>query len=719
MVNISDLNVNQKEAVLTNDRYVRIIAGAGSGKTRVLVMRIAHLINDRNVFPNKILAITFTNKAANEMKERIRKTLNDENISCWISTIHSLCVRILREDISSLGYPRNFTVMDSDDQRTVLKEAYKIIGLDSQKYSYGSMLDYISNNKSAEISVDRAIELSNGFKGDLDKAKVYEYYIQRQKEMYALDFDDLLLFTVRLFKKYPDILRKWMKRFNYIHVDEFQDIDKVQYELIGLLTGYENELYVVGDPDQTIYTWRGADVNIIMNFEKDFKPCHTIILNENYRSTSNILNGANSVIKNNTQRVEKDLFTNRINNEKITHNSLSSDEAEARWIAEEIRSKVKSGKKYKDFAILYRSNYLSRSIEKGLLEEKIPYVIFGGVRFYDRAEIKDALSYMRLVCNSDDLSFNRIINKPKRGIGAKTIETILNKAREENLTMYETIKRFKLFSKKTQSEIDNFVNLIEKMREKMNLLEIDKFLEFIIDESGYRNMLEEEKEVERIENLKELISDVNSFKVEYPESDVNEYLQMVSLYGDKEENKNGEYVSLMTVHASKGLEFDTVFVCGLSDGVFPSERSMAEGRKGVEEERRIAYVAFTRAQNKLYLSDSSGFSYVLSKARVTSRFINEIDEDFIEHLEAPRNDIRQVSFYDSTTNEVSYSPIKSQIVNKAIKIKKGDKVKHKLFGEGIVIKIEASIAHIAFKHPHNIKKIAANHPSIEKINLLS
>lgn len=315
MVNISDLNVNQKEAVLTNDRYVRIIAGAGSGKTRVLVMRIAHLINDRNVFPNKILAITFTNKAANEMKERIRKTLNDENISCWISTIHSLCVRILREDISSLGYPRNFTVMDSDDQRTVLKEAYKIIGLDSQKYSYGSMLDYISNNKSAEISVDRAIELSNGFKGDLDKAKVYEYYIQRQKEMYALDFDDLLLFTVRLFKKYPDILRKWMKRFNYIHVDEFQDIDKVQYELIGLLTGYENELYVVGDPDQTIYTWRGADVNIIMNFEKDFKPCHTIILNENYRSTSNILNGANSVIKNNTQRVEKDLFTNRINNE--------------------------------------------------------------------------------------------------------------------------------------------------------------------------------------------------------------------------------------------------------------------------------------------------------------------------------------------------------------------------------------------------------------------
>ncbi len=720
MINIGDLNENQKEAVLTEQKYVRIIAGAGSGKTRVLVMRIAHLINDRNVYPNKILAITFTNKAANEMKERIRKTLNDENITCWISTIHSLCVRILREDILSLGYPRNFTVMDADDQRAILKEAYKLIGIDTQTYSYGLILDYIANNKCADISVDRAIELSGGFKGEINKARVYEYYCQRQKEMYALDFDDLLLYTVRMFKKFPDILRKWMNRFNYIHVDEFQDIDKIQYELIGLLTGYENDLYVVGDPDQTIYTWRGADVNIIMNFEKDFKPCHTIILNENYRSTANILNGANSVIKNNKNRIEKDLYTNRINNEKITHHSLSSDDSEARWIAETIKEAKNKGKAYRDFAILYRSNYLSRSIEKGLLEEKIPYVIYGGVKFYDRSEIKDALSYIRLVCNGDDLAFNRIINKPRRGIGAKTLETILEKSREEKISMYETVKTFKMFSKKVQSSLDNFISLMERIKEKKDVLSLDKYLEFIIEETGYKAMLEEDKEIERIENLKELISDVKGFTEEYPESDAEEYLQMVSLYGDKENNDTNEYVSLMTVHASKGLEFDTVFVCGLSDGIFPSERSMAEGRKGVEEERRIAYVAFTRARNKLYLSDASGFSYVLSKARVTSRFVDEIEDDFIEHLKVRNDNVRQVRFYDGDDDhEASYAPVKFQASSGAIKIKKGDKVRHKMFGEGIVIKIEGSIAHIAFKHPHNIKKIAANHASIEKINMLS
>ncbi len=720
MVNISDLNDNQRHAVLTDAKYVRIIAGAGSGKTRVLVMRIAHLINEKNVFPNKILAITFTNKAANEMKERIKQILNDDNLSCWISTIHSLCVRILREDITSLGFPRNFTVMDSDDQRAILKEAYKEIGIDISSYSYGSMLDYISNNKCAEITVDRALELCGGFRGEENKAKVYEYYERRRKEVYGLDFDDLLLYTVRMFKRFPDILKKWMNRFNYIHVDEFQDIDKIQYELIGLLTGYDNDLYVVGDPDQTIYTWRGADVNIIMNFEKDFKPCETIILNENYRSVANILNGANSLIKNNKQRIEKDLFTNKTRDEKIVHYSASSDEAEARWIAEKIKSEKQLGKSYRDFAILYRSNYLSRSIEKGLLEEKIPYVIYGGVKFYDRSEIKDALSYMRLVSNGDDLAFNRIINVPRRGVGAKSLDTILQKAQEENITMYEAVKNFKMFSSKTQNSIDGFVRLIEDIREKAKVLEIDKLLEYIIDQSGYRSMLEEEKEVERIENLKELINDVRSFKEEYPESSMEEYLQLVSLYGDKEEDNKGEYVALMTVHASKGLEFENVFVCGLSDGIFPSERSIADGRKGVEEERRIAYVAFTRAKSKLYLTDASGFSYVLSKARVTSRFVDEIDENYIEKVEVSSNNIRQVKFYDSSDDSGStYVPIKFQAQPKAVKIKKGDKVSHKIFGEGIVVKIEGSVAHIAFKHPHGVKKIAANHPSIKKINMLS
>ncbi|NLC96387.1 MAG: UvrD-helicase domain-containing protein [Erysipelotrichaceae bacterium] len=710
MIDLNKLNKNQKEAVLSDSQYVRIIAGAGSGKTRVLVTRIAHLINDLNVYPNKILAITFTNKAANEMKDRIRRILKDENTSSWISTIHSLCVRILREDILSMGYPRNFTVMDSDDQRVILKEAYKEIGVTTQNYSYSSMLDYISNNKSAYISYDRALVLAGGFFNEENKAKVYEYYVKRQNDMYALDFDDLLLVTVKMFKKYTEILNKWQNRFSHIHVDEFQDIDNIQYELISLLAGVNNHLYVVGDPDQTIYTWRGADVNIIMNFEKDFKPCHTIILNENYRSTKNILSGANSLIKNNKYRVEKDLYTNKVNDEMITFYSAPSEEYEASWIAQKISDDYEKGKNYKNFAILYRSNYLSRSIEKGLLDKHIPYVIYGGTKFYDRAEIKDALSYLRMISNEDDLSFNRIINKPKRGIGNKTLEKILERSKVLNLNMYQTIKKEKLFSGKLQKTLDDFVSKIERWKSLINENNVYELLDLIIDESGYRIMLENDKEIERLENLKELINDIRSFSIENPESSLDEYLQMVSLYGDKDDDNKIDYVSLMTVHASKGLEFDTVFVCGLSDGVFPSERSMADGRKGVEEERRIAYVAFTRAMNKLYLTSSSGFSYVLSKSRVPSRFIDEIGEEFIENVNQPKND---VSVKTILNTDVSIDNVKSE------KYKKGDQVYHKLFKEGIVIRVQSGIVEIAFKHPYGVKKLAEGHPSFSKVKTLS
>lgn len=709
MIDLNSLNKNQKEAVLSDSQYVRIIAGAGSGKTRVLVTRIAHLIKDIGVYPNKILAITFTNKAANEMKDRIRKILEDKSSASWISTIHSLCVRILREDILSMGYPRNFTVMDSDDQRVILKAAYKEIGITVQTYSYASILDYISNNKVAQITPARAYELAGGFLGEENKAKIYEYYVNRQNEMYALDFDDLLLVTVKMFKKYPEILYKWQNRFSHIHVDEFQDIDKIQYELIAQLTGVNNHLYVVGDPDQTIYTWRGADVNIIMNFEKDFKPCHTIILNENYRSTENILSGANSLIKNNKYRVEKDLFTNKVDDEKITFYSAPSEEYEARWIAQKISEEYRSGKDYKNFAILYRSNYLSRSIEKGLLDEHIPYVIYGGIKFYDRAEIKDALCYLRMLSNGDDLAFQRIINKPRRGIGNKSIDTIMDKARSLNTTMYKTIKSHKLFSGKAQKSLDNFVAKVERWKSMVESVSIYDLLELIIDESGYRIMLEEDREIEKIENLKELINDIRSFSIENPESTLDEYLQMVSLYGDKDDENKLDYVSLMTVHASKGLEFDTVFVCGLSDGVFPSERSMADGRKGVEEERRIAYVAFTRAMNKLYLTSSSGFSYVLSKARVPSRFIDEIGEDYIENV----NRVEPVAVRTIMNTEVTIENVKNE------KYKKGDKVSHKLFGEGIVIKAQSGVVEIAFKHPYGIKKLAEGHPSFTKVKVLS
>ena len=493
MIDVSTLNENQKEAVLSDDDYLRIIAGAGSGKTRVLTMRIAHLIMDEDVWANKILAITFTNKAANEMKERIRRMLEKDTRTPWISTIHSLCVRILREDIGTMGYPRNFTIMDAEDQKSVIKAAYKEKNIDSQTISYGAMLDYISANKAENVDVKYAYELAGSYREDKLKAEVYEYYLNRQKELYALDFDDLILWTVRMFSRYPDVLEKWQRRFAYILVDEFQDIDKTQYRLIRQLTGPYNSLYVVGDPDQTIYTWRGADVNIIMNFMKDYPDAKTIVLNENYRSTEAILNGANSVIKNNRNRVEKELYTNRHSEERITHYAAAADEYQAAWIAGEISRLHREGKAYHDIAILYRSNYLSRSLEKAMIEHRIPYIIYGGIRFYERQEVKDALCYLRMAASADDLALQRILNKPKRGIGNKTMDTLAQAARDRGISMYEVLKDNDLFSGKTKTTLERFTAMTEGWRKKAaeGTMPVYELFESIIEDSGYKAMLEE------------------------------------------------------------------------------------------------------------------------------------------------------------------------------------------------------------------------------------
>ena len=735
MVQISDLNANQIEAVLDDSKYLRIVAGAGSGKTRVLTLRIVHLIEEENVYPNKILAITFTNKAANEMKERIRQMLQNEVTQPWISTIHSLCVRILREDITCMGWPKNFTVLDADDQKTILKEAYKQIQIDANTYPFGSMLDYISNNKGAEISVDRAFELAGDFSGDKTKAEVYKYYVKRQNDMYALDFDDLILWVVRMFKTYSEVLTKWQNRFSYIHVDEFQDIDKIQYKLIKQLTGPFNHLYVVGDPDQTIYSWRGADVNIIMNFEKDFKGVKTIMLNENYRSTSCILNGANSVIRNNKNRLDKELFTSRTSNEKITHFASASDEYEAAYVANKISELHREGKAYKDIAVLYRSNYLSRSIEKALLDRRIPYIIYGGLRFYDRQEVKDALCYLRLVVIGDDLALQRVINKPKRGIGNKTMELIADTARNENKTMLEVLETENIFSGKAKVTLNDFVNKVNRWKKMAESKKIETFalFETILDESGYKAMLEEDHETDRLENLKELIDDIKEFTENYPDSSLDEYLQQVSLYGDREETMSGDYIQLMTVHAAKGLEFDTVFVTDMNDGIFPNERAMNEGSRGVEEERRLAYVAFTRAKNKLYLTEAGGFSFILQRARQTSRFIKEIDDEYIENTgvgneehDAFRNrqtlygQRRENTFYEREEKRELYSfsekgeveSIKREVSSSGYKT--GDHLTHVKFGEGVVISCKGGIVEIAFPYPYGVKKIAAGHPSLKK-----
>lgn len=710
MVSYSSLNDKQKEAVIDDSKHLRIIAGAGSGKTRVLTMRIAYLIEQKHVNPKNVLAITFTNKAANEMKNRISEMLGEAGDGAFISTIHSLCVRILKEEIGVFGYPKNFTIVDGDDQKTILKEAYKEFNIDKKDLSYGSALDYIANCKYEELSYEKAMDQAYGEKKLVDKANVYKYYDERLKSLYALDFDDLILFTVRLFKLHKDILKKWSSKFIYIHVDEFQDIDKTQYELIKLLSSCHDNVYVVGDPDQTIYTWRGADVNIIVNFDKDFKNTKTIILNQNYRSTNNILEGANSLIKYNKSRVPKDLFSENGDGDKIVHKTLPDETSEAYYIVSCIQSLLKQGYEYNDIAILYRSNYLSREVEKVFIENRIPYVIYGGIRFYERMEVKDILSYLRLIVTGDDLAFQRVINQPKRGIGQKSIDTIFSLAKENNISMYEVVKQG-LFAK-NQSVLESFVDMVERWKSSLDGKPLEEVLTDVFEQSGYRSMLEKENETERIENVKSLIDDIKDYQETYPGSTLADYLSMISLYTDKANTDGSASVSLMTIHASKGLEFKVVFVVGLSEGIFPSERTMLE-QKGVEEERRLAYVAYTRAKEKLTLTDTSSFSYVVNSAKTTSRFVNEVDEKYIEHLDKPV--LKQQSVFDVPfTTKISSIEPKKEAPRRPSRYRKSDVVIHKIFGEGVVVKCDGDFVTVAFSYPHGTKTIKADHPSIRK-----
>lgn len=710
MVSYSSLNDKQKEAVIDDSKHLRIIAGAGSGKTRVLTMRIAYLIEQKHINPKNVLAITFTNKAANEMKNRISEMLGEAGDGAFISTIHSLCVRILKEEIGVFGYPKNFTIVDGDDQKTILKEAYKEFNIDKKDLSYGSALDYIANCKYEELSYEKAMDQAYGEKKLVDKANVYKYYDERLKSLYALDFDDLILFTVRLFKLHKDILKKWSSKFIYIHVDEFQDIDKTQYELIKLLSSTHDNVYVVGDPDQTIYTWRGADVNIIVNFDKDFKNTKTIILNQNYRSTNNILEGANSLIKYNKSRVPKDLFSENGDGDKIVHKTLPDETSEAYYIVSCIQSLLKQGYEYNDIAILYRSNYLSREVEKVFIENRIPYVIYGGIRFYERMEVKDILSYLRLIVTGDDLAFQRVINQPKRGIGQKSIDTIFSLAKENNISMYEVVKQG-LFAK-NQSVLESFVDMVERWKSSLDGKPLEEVLTDVFEQSGYRSMLEKENEAERIENVKSLIDDIKDYQETYPGSTLADYLSMISLYTDKANTDGSASVSLMTIHASKGLEFKVVFVVGLSEGIFPSERTMLE-QKGVEEERRLAYVAYTRAKEKLTLTDTSSFSYVVNSAKTTSRFVNEIDEKYIEHLDKPV--AKQQSVFDVPfTTKISSIEPKKEVPRRPSRYRKSDVVIHKIFGEGVVVKCDGDFVTVAFSYPHGTKTIKADHPSIRK-----
>lgn len=688
---LDELNKEQRQAVEVKAKHVRVIAGAGSGKTRVLTTRIVHLIKDLGYNPRKICAITFTNKAANEMKLRLESML-DSNMEVFVSTIHSMCVRIIREEYEALNLVRNFTIVDQSDQQTILKEAYDEFGYERKELSYRDVLAYISNNKIAGVSIEQAYKIAGSSIYEEKKAKLYDYYENRLTQIFALDFDDLLLKVRDLFKSNEKVLQKWQRRFNVFLVDEFQDVDHVQYEIIDLLVGDGNELYVVGDPDQTIYTWRGAQMNFIIDFDKHYPDSKTITLHRNYRSTQNILDSANRLIQYNPDRLDKDLLSYKAAGDAVVFSNLDDEHDEAYWIARQIKRLHDEGISYLDMAILYRSNYLSRTLEKVFMNLNIPYIIYGGLRFYDRQEIKDVMSYLRMVSHGDDLALRRSIATPRRGIGEKTLEKYFEKAKNEDMTIYEAMKTDVSASKRIKDYI-NMIETFKKFYEENG--SIESLIYKILEDSGLRKAFEKAEEIERLENVKALIGEAKEFQDNTGEG-IAEYVQMVSLYGDREEVLDGEYIRLMTIHAAKGLEFDTVFLMGMNDGIFPNRNSVLESKHGITEERRLAYVAITRAMHRLFVSSNAGFNYVMSQRNKPSRFIKEM-----EHKE---------TVHDVKGIRQSESPDKRYMkkFQRKLSLRPADVVVHDDFGEGIVLKVDTDTVKIAFNHPFGTKTIMRN-----------
>lgn len=708
---LATLNAPQREAATTIDRHVRIIAGAGSGKTRVLMARIAYLIEEIGIYPSRILAITFTNKATNEMKNRLTDLIGDDARIVRISTIHSLCVRILREDGDRLGYPKAFVIMDNDDQRQILRPFYKEWNIDRKMYPYARAIGYISDCKTAGVDPDEAMKLAMGPTQELF-AKFYREYEAKRKEMKAMDFDDLLLEARRLLEKEKDVREKWQKRLDYIHVDEFQDVDPVQYHIVRLLTGPDAKLCVVGDPDQTIYTWRGASVEIILRFDKDFPDCKTIVLNQNYRSTQPILNASNAVIRHNKDRIEKELFTELPGDRKIDLQECADDNEEPLTIARKIHDAHATGLPYHDIAILYRSNFSSRAFERILRKTGIPYRIYGGLRFYDRQEIKDALCYLRLCAHKDeadpdqfslDLAVLRVINQPRRAIGAKTIEKLQDQAAKRHINLYEVMKDPQGLGNAVVNKCRGFVELIEELRAHRADYSLEDYLDYIMDESGYYRMLKENNEEDRIDNIKELQQDIAQNLREDPDMTLETYLQDIALFTDREDDQAGECVNLMTVHAAKGLEFHSVYLVNFNEGIFPSARSVQEGgNAALEEERRLCYVAMTRAKESLCISWNGGYSYMLEQNKTPSRFLLEIPKKWTNAPQEKPKPQPQMTLRAAGHRRVPFH--------------KGDLVEHTVYGQGVVIRLEGGVATVAFDHTVGIKKLNAFHPSLKKVS---
>lgn len=700
-MDINTLNDKQKEALLETQGPVLILAGAGSGKTRVVTSKIAYLIEDLNVAEWKILAITFTNKAAKEMKDRV-SDLIDKNIdSMWIGTFHSICVRILRRNIERLGYNSNFTIYDRDDQITVVKEAIKDLNLNKETYNSRAVISKISSIKNQGIDPVTYIEMNKTDFYLKNIGLLYQEYEKKLKSNNALDFDDLLIKTVDLFKSNDDILRFYQNKFEYVFVDEYQDTNGIQYELIKLIAGKDPNLTVVGDNDQSIYKWRGADISNILNFEKDFPGAKTIKLEQNYRSTQNILNVANTVIQNNNKRLEKNLWTSRAVGEGVKYKEFRDSYEEEYGVVQKIIQLNYKGRAFKDMAILYRTNAQSRGFEEALVREKIPYKIVGGLKFYDRMEVKDVLGYLKVINNPyDNVSLARIINRPKRGIGDTTVNSILEYADEHNISFYNVvteIDNYEDLNIRARKNVRSFGNILKLLKERSKEMTVGELFEEVLYESGYVEDLKSQNTIEaktRLENIEELHSNIMEYDKEGVE--LAEYLNTLSLLSDVDKTAEDSGVNMMTLHSAKGLEFKVVFLVGMEEGLFPNSRSL-DDEEDLEEERRLCYVGATRAEDELYISSSKTRTlYGRSTPAIKSRFIDEM-QDTIEIVEDKNKKLVNVVDYNKNTtnnsklnkfsgiNLKTRGSIKETSHADSKDINVGDKVKHKIFGKGMVV----------------------------------
>lgn len=749
---LQGMNDKQAEAVLTTEGPLLVMAGAGSGKTRVLTHRVAYLIEEQGVNPWNILAITFTNKAAREMQERVGKLLGESARDIWVSTFHALCVRILRRDIDKLGYNRAFTIADTSEQRTLMKRICSELNVDTKKYDPRAILSAISNAKNAMQTATDYAALNSHANNPLNQivAKAYVLYQKELEDSQALDFDDLIMKTIELFEKDPETLEYYQNKFHYIHVDEYQDTNDAQYQLVTLLAAKYKNLCVVGDADQSIYGWRGANMNNILNFERDYPEAHTVMLEQNYRSTQTILKAANEVIANNLVRKEKNLWTENGTGDKISYYRAQNEHDESQFVVSKIQAEISEhGYHYNDFAVLYRTNAQSRMIEETFMKSTVPYTMVGGHKFYDRKEIRDILAYLTLIVNPRDaMSFERVVNTPKRGIGPGSVDKLRQFANENGWSLLEAAQNVTLanaISARIRAKIEDFGRLMADLTKEADYLTITELTDEILTKSGYLQMLKAENDLQaqtRQENLEEFKSVTQEYDQKHGEDEgdnrpkLMNFLSDLALVSDQDDvDEEAPKVTLMTLHAAKGLEFPVIFLVGMEEGIFPLYRSLSN-EKELEEERRLAYVGITRAKRKLYLTNAySRMLYGRVQRNQPSQFVEEINDDLIKFENADSSSKAKsmnTPFAKAAAQATTFTAQRrahglkhsakqestgTGADKKAWKV--GDKVQHKKWGQGMVVSVNGSgndmELDIAFPN-EGVKRLLAQFAPITKVN---